>query len=116
MLGANQLRGKGDIEVHPLCLQPFAGRARFLDAVLGQADVTPAGEQIFQIPLALAVTHQHEKPFAHLILPYLFRRHPEVRAERASKGDSTSVILRGPPSSGRLVRAGPAGGHLRMTG
>ena len=33
--------------------------------LLGQIDVAPAGEQVLQVPLALAVAHEHEKPVGH---------------------------------------------------
>ena len=41
-------------------------------ALLGQIDVAPAGEQVFQIPFALAVTDEHEKTVGHFKFPYLF--------------------------------------------
>ena len=64
-LRALERRREGDVEVEPLRLQLAAGLARFRDALLGQIDVAPAGEQVLQIPLALAVTHEHEKTFSH---------------------------------------------------
>ena len=44
----------------PSALQQPAGLARFVAALLGQVDVDPAGEQVLEIPDALAVTQQHE--------------------------------------------------------
>ena len=38
---------------------------RFGDALLGEIGILPAGEEILQIPFALAVTHEHEKTVAH---------------------------------------------------
>ena len=64
-LRALERRGEGHIECEPLRLQLAAGLARFLDALLGQIDVAPAGEQVFQVPLALAVAHEHEKTIGH---------------------------------------------------
>ena len=69
-LRAHERRGEGNIEAQPLRLKPAAGGARLADAVLGQIDVAPAGEQIFQIPLALAVAHEHEKPVTHSLFPF----------------------------------------------
>ena len=42
-------------------LETLAGRFRLADALLGQAGVFPAGEQVFQVPVALAVAHQHQE-------------------------------------------------------
>ena len=65
MLRANECRGEGDIEADVLRLELAPGGARFPDTVVGEADVTPAGEEVFQIPLALAVTHEHENSLTH---------------------------------------------------
>src|SRR5664280_1804924 len=35
------------------------------DALVGQVDIAPAGEQVLQVPVALAVTHEHEKTVGH---------------------------------------------------
>ena len=64
-LRALERRGEGDVEGEPLRLELAAGLARFRDALLGQADVAPAGEQVLQVPFALAVAHEHEKPVGH---------------------------------------------------
>ncbi len=60
-LGADQIGGEGAIEAHAACLQKTAGRVRFLDPFLGEIRVFPAGEEILQIPFALAVPHEDEK-------------------------------------------------------
>ena len=60
-----QHRGVGDIKDEPLRLQLAAGVARLFLTLLGEIDVAPAGEEVFQIPFALTVPHQHEKTFAH---------------------------------------------------
>jgi hypothetical protein len=65
MLGARQVRGEGDVERQPLRLQFAAGVLGFGDTLLGEVRVLPAGEQVFQIPFALAVPHKHEKTVAH---------------------------------------------------
>ena len=36
-------------------------------ALLGEIGILPAGEEILQIPFALAVTHEHEKTVAHSV-------------------------------------------------
>ena len=90
-LRALERRGEGDVEGEPLRLELAAGLARFLDALLGQADVAPAGEQVLQVPVALAVAHEHEKPVGHCIL-----RSPSVPARRSSNKA---------PASGRAPRA-----------
>ena len=65
MLRANERRGEGDIEADILRLELAPGGARFRDTVVGEADVTPAGKEVFQIPLALAVPDQHENSLTH---------------------------------------------------
>ena len=75
-LRAYQIRGKGGIERNALSLQLLASLLGFLHALLGEVDITPSGEQVFQIPLALAVTHQHQHAIAHhsfLLFPGFFR-------------------------------------------
>src|SRR4029077_9886036 len=64
-LRADQHRGERDVEPQPLCLELAAGGARFGDALLAQIDVAPAGEQVLEIPFALAMAHQHEKTVGH---------------------------------------------------
>ncbi len=45
----------------PFGLQPPPGLDRFLDAKLGEVGVLPAGEEVLEIPIALAVTDEDEK-------------------------------------------------------
>ena len=66
-LRALERRGEGDIEHDALALELAPGLARFRDALLGQVDVTPAGEQVLQVPVALAVPHEHKKSVGHSI-------------------------------------------------
>src|SRR5205085_10799992 len=66
-LGANERRREGDVEPQALRLELAAGGARFSDALLAQIDVAPAGEQVFEIPFALAVAYQHEKTIGHAV-------------------------------------------------
>src|SRR6185312_12830403 len=63
-LRALERRGVGDVERDALGLEPFAGGTRFLDALVGEVDVAPAGEQVFLVPLALAVANENEKALA----------------------------------------------------
>ena len=65
MLGARQHRGEGDVERQALRLQFAAGLLGLGNALLGEIRILPAGEQILQIPFALAVTHEHKKTVAH---------------------------------------------------
>ena len=64
-LGANQHRGESEIEAQALGLQPAAGRAGFRNAFFGQAYVTPAGEEVFFVPLALTMPHQYQHTLTH---------------------------------------------------
>src|SRR5208283_2742203 len=65
MLRANERRGEGDIEADILRIELAPGGARFLDTVVGEANVTPTGEEVFQIPVALAVPYEHENSLTH---------------------------------------------------
>ncbi|KAG1249599.1 hypothetical protein G6F65_019075 [Rhizopus arrhizus] len=58
--GALEQRRIGQIEGVTLFLQQFAGLAGLFAAGFGQVDVRPAGEAVFQIPLAFAVAHQNK--------------------------------------------------------
>ena len=66
---------KATSKLKPLRLELAAGRARLRDALLGQVDVAPAGEQVLQVPLALAVAHEHEKAFVICIVQILQPKH-----------------------------------------
>jgi hypothetical protein len=57
--------------ISPLRLKAFFGEqgaavAGFGFAALGQVDIHPSGEAIFQIPLALAVTGEHQAGHARI--------------------------------------------------
>jgi hypothetical protein len=58
-LRADQRRREGKVEAQPLRLELAAGGAGLGDSLLAQIDVAPAGEQVLQIPFALAMAHQH---------------------------------------------------------
>ena len=66
-LGAFERRGKRDVETQSLCFEFAPGVARFGDPLLGQIDIAPAGEQIFLVPLALAVAHEHKQALTHTV-------------------------------------------------
>ena len=68
VLRALQRRGVGDVEREALRLELAPGRARFGDALVGEVDIAPAGEQVVQVPFALAVAHEHEKTVGHSVL------------------------------------------------
>ena len=57
--GATQHRGEDDIRKDVLLLEQTAAVLGFLDTLLGQRDVDPAGELIGFIPCALSVTEQY---------------------------------------------------------
>ncbi len=57
---ALQHRGKGDLRLELLALQFAAGLCRLLAPQIAQVDVMPAGEQILDVPGALAVTDQDQ--------------------------------------------------------
>ncbi len=58
-------RCEGDVEFYPLRLQLAAGFARFRNTLFGQVDVAPAGEKVFQVPVALTMPHEHKKAISH---------------------------------------------------
>ena len=49
----------------PCVLELVAGFARFRDTFFGQIDVAPSGEQVLQVPVALAMAHEYEKAVGH---------------------------------------------------
>lgn len=59
-------RGEGRIEMQPFRLQRLTGALGFQHALLGQVGIPPAGEQVLQVPLALAMAHEHKNAFGHL--------------------------------------------------
>ena len=59
-LGAGEFAGEGGVEAEALGLQLAAGGFRLLDAFLGQIRVLPAGEEVLQVPFALAVADEDE--------------------------------------------------------
>src|SRR5690606_21548614 len=58
LLRPDERRGEGDVEAEPARLQPLAGGGRLRLPLFGQADVAPPGEQVLQVPFALAVAHE----------------------------------------------------------
>src|SRR5436305_15151151 len=90
MLCALEHGGKRDVERQPLRFQPAPGFLGFGNTLLGQVRVFPAGEEIFQVPFALAMSHQHEKTFAHVLCPSNLKgRAPRLQE---SVSPSTSAI------------------------
>ncbi len=61
-----EARSEGGVEMQPLGLQLFASALGFHHTLFGQVRVTPAGEQVLEVPLALAMAHEHENAFGHL--------------------------------------------------
>ena len=53
-------RGESDAGQHVLLRQQLTGRKRLILTLGGEIDIPPAGEAVFQVPLALAVTHEDE--------------------------------------------------------
>ena len=53
-------RRERDVERESLGLEQLAGPLRLGLPLVGQVDVGPAGEQVFLVPDALAVTQQHD--------------------------------------------------------
>ncbi|MOA19644.1 hypothetical protein D3C78_1400420 [compost metagenome] len=58
--GALEHRRVGQVEGIAFFLQQLTGLAGLFTAGFGQVDVGPAGEAVFQIPLAFAVAHQNK--------------------------------------------------------
>src|SRR5581483_10585281 len=65
-LSALERGRKGNIKLDALCLELAASLAGLRHSFFRQVDVTPTREQVFQVPIALAVTHEHKKPVFHL--------------------------------------------------
>src|SRR5262249_19424735 len=120
MLRAHERRGESDVEAKALHLQPAPSRLRFLDAFLGQTDIAPAGKQVFQIPLALAMAHEDENTLTHWFLPCavpVILRWPRSGPRRIRPKPFEGHPSRLPEFTiGRPLRAGPVGSHLRVTG
>jgi hypothetical protein len=57
---ALQYRGISKVEFEALFLQQFAGLPRLLAPRFGEVHIGPAGEAVFQVPLALAMAHQNK--------------------------------------------------------
>ena len=60
--GSGQHGGVGHVHGEACLGEEGAGRAGLLFPLSGQVDVPPAGEAVLQIPLALAVAEQDERP------------------------------------------------------
>ena len=84
-MGAHERRGESRVEPDALRPELATGGARLLDAGFGKVNVTPAGEQILQVPFAFTVTHEHKQPLTHQLLPF-------VRAPYTSLRPSTSAM------------------------
>ncbi|MNY42542.1 hypothetical protein D3C86_1774450 [compost metagenome] len=67
-LGADQRRGEGDVELDAVVGKRLAARLGLFDAKFGQVGITPAGEQVLQVPVALAMPDKDEGA-AHMISP-----------------------------------------------
>ncbi len=51
---------ESDIELDAVIGERLAAGIGFLYAEFGQVRVTPAGKQVLQVPVALAMAHEHE--------------------------------------------------------
>jgi hypothetical protein len=106
-LRALQCRGEGDVEGKPLRLELAAGLMGFLHALLGEVDIAPAGEQVFQIPFALAMPHEYEKTVRHCRLLSFFTS--PLRGRSVGEADQVGGECKGcgaitPPRSPRCAR------------
>ncbi len=63
--GAAQQRGVEHVREEVVFLEQFAGALAFCDALVGQAHVHPAGEQVHRVPFALAVAEQYKCSDTH---------------------------------------------------
>jgi hypothetical protein len=87
MLRARQHAGVGDIEAEPAGFQFVTCRTSFIDTLLRQIGIAPAGEQVFLVPLALTMAHQHQDTVAHFSSPVRV-----AAASQASERPKTSSI------------------------
>ena len=97
---------KATSNLSPLRLELAAGLARFRDALFGQVDIAPAGEQVFLVPFAFAVTHEDEKTVGHYLLVPVAAR--ILRAMRVALIKQTATTRYKPAVSAKL-RACPGG-------
>src|SRR5258706_16148738 len=67
VLRALEHRGERDVERQTLRLQLAAGFFCLRDPLPCEIWILPAGKKIFQVPFALAMTHQHKKTVAHFL-------------------------------------------------
>ena len=68
VLSAGQRRGEGDVEGETLRFQLLAGGLGFGDTEFGEVGILPAREQVLQVPVALAMPHEHEETITHSLL------------------------------------------------
>ena len=62
--GPGQHGGVGHVHAEARLGEERSGRAGLLFPLSGQIHVPPAGEAVLEVPLALAVAEQHERPHA----------------------------------------------------
>ena len=63
VLGADERRGKGKVECDAMRLEAPAGLLGLFDACRGQIHIAPAGEQVLEVPFALAMAQQDQETF-----------------------------------------------------
>ncbi len=80
-MGAQQSRGEGAVKMETERLQFAARRFRLLNALRREVGILPAGEEIFQIPIALAMPNEDEETF-----------HGSPLSNQKSESPSTSAI------------------------
>src|SRR5262249_32428653 len=60
VLGPHQSGGEREIEADAEQFEPLPGRPRLDDALLAQIRVAPAGEEVLEVPVALAMAAEDE--------------------------------------------------------
>ncbi|MCY1238541.1 hypothetical protein D9M72_512830 [compost metagenome] len=67
-LGTDEVRGEGDVELDAIFGKRLAAGPGFRDAEFRQVRITPAGKQVLQVPVALAMPDKDEGA-AHVEFP-----------------------------------------------
>ena len=83
MLRAGEIGGEGDVEGEAEGFEALARGFRLANAFLGEVGIFPAGEEIFEVPVTLAVTDKYKQTI-HRFLP--------ISSGQISPRPSTSII------------------------
>jgi hypothetical protein len=115
VLRADQRGGEREIERQPARLQPAPRRARLLDSPRREIRVPPAGEQVFEIPVALAVAQENEEAIGGRHGSPGWRRRARLKSTKPARRQAARGVR---PRASRRTRPprspdGPCSGSSR---